>query len=97
MTLFFVEAAQREPSRLPVSFALPITWKRFLAVVLITVLVCVMHCLLMFLYASRPVPEPLSEATPLPMIDIALEAPSAGAMADIKPLVSKPTPPKPKT
>lgn len=97
MTLFFVEAAQREPSCLPVSFALPITWKRFLAVVLITVLVCVMHCLLMFLYASRPVPEPLSEATPLPMIDIALEAPSAGAMADIKPLVSKPTPPKPKT
>lgn len=96
MTLFFVEAAQREPSRLPVSFALPITWRRFFAVALVTVLACVLHCLLMMWYASRPAPLPFSDAKPLPMVDIALEAPMAGAMAEIKPEETQPTPPKPK-
>jgi protein TonB len=96
VTLFFVEAVQREPSRLPVGFALPITWKRFVAVALVTVLACVLHCLLMFLYASRPVPQPFSEAKPLPMMDIALEAAMSGAMAETKPEETKPTPPKPK-
>lgn len=97
MTSFFVEAAQREPFRLPISLVLPITWKRLLAVVLVTVLACVLHCLLMFWYGSLPSPQPFSDAKPLPMMDIALEAPISGAMAETKPEEIKPTPPKPKT
>lgn len=92
-----MEAAQRKPSRLPVSFVLPVNWQRVIAAVLVAVLVCVLHCLLFFWYGSRPTPEPFSEAKPLPMMDIALEAPMSGAMAEIKPEETKPTPPKPKT
>jgi protein TonB len=82
---------------LPISLELPITWKRLLAVALVTVLACVLHCLLMLWVASRPSPLPVSEAKSLPMMDIALEAPMAGAMAETKPDQPKPTPPKPKT
>jgi periplasmic protein TonB len=96
VTLFFVETPQRKSSRLPISLLLPITWKRFLAVVLVTVLACALHCLLMMWYASRPEPLPVSEAKPLPMVDIALEAPISGAMAETKPEEIKPIPPKPK-
>ncbi|NOS75119.1 MAG: TonB family protein [Methyloglobulus sp.] len=96
MTLLFVEAAQRKQSRLPVSFVLPINWQRVIAAVLVAILVCTLHCLLFFWYGSRPAPEPFSEAQPLPMMDIALEAPTAGAMAEVKPVETKPTPPKPK-
>jgi periplasmic protein TonB len=96
VTLFFVESGQRKPYRLPVSFTLPITWKRFVAVALVTVLACALHCVLMFWYGNRPVPLPVTEAKPLPMMDIALEAAMSGAMAETKPEQLKPTPPKPK-
>ncbi len=45
---------------------------------------------------SRVFLTELPEAKPLPMIDIALEAPSAGSPEEAKPLPPKPTPPKPK-
>lgn len=96
MTVPFVEAAQRKPLRLPASFVSLVNWRRVIAAVLVFVLVCVLHCLLFFWYGSRPTPEPFSEAQPLPMIDIALEAPIAGAMTEVKPVETKPTPPKPK-
>jgi periplasmic protein TonB len=96
VTVFFVEDAKREPSRLPVSFVMPINWQRVIAAVLVFVLACVLHCLLFVWYGSRPAPEPFSDAQPLPMMDIALEAPTTGAMAEVKPVETKPTPPKPK-
>ncbi|MEQ1560674.1 MAG: energy transducer TonB [Methyloglobulus sp.] len=93
MTVFFVEPMQREPSRLPTgSFVFKfITLKRAVAVALVTVLACLLHCLALMWYVNRPAPLPVTEAKPLPMIDIALEAPSAGV-----PEEAKPEPPKPK-
>jgi periplasmic protein TonB len=100
MALFFVEAAQQKLSRLPLALAWPIHWRRALAVALATVLVCAVHCLLMTQYASRPTAEaePIRETKPkpLPMIGIALEAPTA-AMAKAKPKATKPALPKAKT
>jgi periplasmic protein TonB len=96
VTLFFVESAKRQPHWLPVGLQSPITWKRAILVVFITVLACLLHCAVLFWYDSRPAPEAVSEATPLPMIDIALEAPNAGTDAEIKPEIAKPTPPNPK-
>ncbi|NOU42206.1 MAG: energy transducer TonB [Methyloglobulus sp.] len=68
-----------------------ITLKRAVAVALVTVLACLLHCLALMWYVNRPAPLPVTEAKPLPMIDIALEAPSAGV-----PEEAKPEPPKPK-
>ena len=97
MTLFFVEPRQRKLIRLPLNLVWPIRWRRAVAVALVTVLVCALHCLLMVRYASLPSPEPIRETKPkpLPMIGIALEAPT-GAMAKVKPLETKPALPKPK-
>jgi periplasmic protein TonB len=99
MTLFFVEAAHRKLSRLPLSLAWPIRWPRALAVALATVFACVVHCLFMVQYASSPTTEPdpflETKPEPLPMISIALEAPTA-AMAKTKPNETKPALTKPK-
>jgi periplasmic protein TonB len=93
VTVFFVEPAQREFFPLPISGVLSrfITWKRALAIALVTVLACLLHCLGFMWYVNRPAPQLITEAKALPMIDIALEAPSAGA-----PEIAKPEPPKPK-
>jgi len=90
VTVFFVEPAQREYSPLPISGILPnlITWKRATAVALVTVFACLLHCVAFMWYVNRPAPLPVTEAKALPMIDIALEAPSAGT-----PEVAKPEPP----
>ncbi len=98
MTVFFVEPIPRESSRLPISKSLGkfITWKRAVAVALVTILACLLHCLALMWYANRPAPLPVTEAKALPMIDISLEAPSAGAPEEAKPLPPKPMPPKPK-
>jgi periplasmic protein TonB len=96
VTFNFVETFQRESSRLPVSLALPISWKRFFAIVLVTILACLLHCLLMFWYTNRPAPMPISEAKALTMMDIALEAPMSGAIAEKPPEQSKLIPPTPK-
>jgi periplasmic protein TonB len=98
--LVFIEAAHTKLSRLPLPRSWPIHWRRALAVALATVLVCAVHCLLMVQYASRqtaeaePIPE--TKPKPLPMIGIALEAPTA-AMAKVKPKATKPALPKAKT
>jgi periplasmic protein TonB len=98
MTVFFVEPAQREFSRLPVSsmFSKLITWRRGFAVALVTLLACLLHCAVFMWYTNRPAPLLITEAKALPMIDIALEAPSAGAPEEAKPVPPKPTPPQPK-
>lgn len=96
MSVFFVETAQRDPSRLPLGLSLPITWQRALSVALVAILACVLHCLVLMWHANRPVPELITEAKALPMIDIALEAPSSGAPEEAKPLLPQPKPPKPK-
>ncbi|NOU23821.1 MAG: energy transducer TonB [Methyloglobulus sp.] len=92
MTLFFVGSQHRRIIRFPsLGLAWPIRWHRALAVALATLLVCALHCLLMVRYASLPSPEPFRETKPipLPMIGIALEAPT-GAMAKAKPEETKP-------
>ncbi|MEQ1740440.1 MAG: energy transducer TonB [Methyloglobulus sp.] len=98
MNLFFVESQHRTIVRFPsLGLAWPIRWRRAIAVALVTVLVCALHCLLMVRYASLPSPAPIREdqPKPLPMIGIALEAPT-GAMAKVKPEETKPTLPEPK-
>jgi periplasmic protein TonB len=97
VTVFFVEARHREPHRLPIGLLPKITWKRAIAVALVTIMACLLHCLALFWYNSLPAPKLITEAQALPMIDIALEAANAGADTEIKPEVVKPTPPKPKT
>lgn len=98
--MFFVEAAHHKLARVPLTLARHIHWRRALAVALATVLVCVVHCLLMLQYSNRTIPEPewLHETMPepLPMIGIALEAPTA-AMAKAKPKETNPAIPKAKT
>ncbi len=96
MTVFFVETLRGEPSPLPLGLSLPITWRRALSVALVTILACILHCLVLMWHANRPVPELITEAKALPMIDIALEAPSSGAPEEAKPLPPQPKPPKPK-
>lgn len=99
MTVFFVEAAKGSYSRQPLNKVLSkvITWKRALAVAVVTLLACLLHCLVLMWVSTRPPSVPVSDAKPLPMIDIALEAPSAGSPDQAKPLPPKPIPPKPKT
>ncbi|NOU20981.1 MAG: energy transducer TonB [Methyloglobulus sp.] len=93
MTLFFVEPQHPILSRLPFALAYRIRWRRAVAVALVTVLVCALHCLLMFQYSDRSIPEPEptleTQPKPLPMIGIVLEAPT-GAMAKVKPTETKP-------
>jgi protein TonB len=92
VTVFFVEPAQREFFSSPLSGFLSsyITWKRAIAIALGTVFACLLHCLGFMWYMNHPVPQLITEAKALPMIDIALEAPSAGTPE------AKPEPPKPK-
>jgi periplasmic protein TonB len=94
--VFFVEATDRKPLRLPLGLFPPITLTRALAVALVTIVACLVHCIVLFWINSVPKPEHFTEAKSLPMIDIALEAANAGAEAEIKPEVTKPTAPKPK-
>ncbi|MBK8816041.1 MAG: energy transducer TonB [Methylococcaceae bacterium] len=96
MTLFFVETAQRRFSRLPLGLLTPITWRRAFSVAMVVLLACILHCLVLMWYATRPEPLPVTEAKALPMIDIALAAPSTGTPEEAKPLPPKPIPPKPK-
>ncbi len=102
MTLFFVEPQHTILSKLPLALAHRIRWRRASAVAFVTVLVCVVHCLLMLQYSSGAISEPQpaleTQPKPLPMIGIVLEAPN-GAKAKVKPTETKPalTTPTPKT
>lgn len=97
MSLNFLESPQSEYAHLPyILFNAPVNWQRLLVVALVAILACLLHCLGLFWYLSLPTPAPVTEAKPLPMIDIALEAPNMGAQAEVKPEVTKPTPPTPK-
>jgi periplasmic protein TonB len=94
---YFLEPGHREPSYLPtLTPAMSINWKRALVIALVAILACTLHCLVWFWYDTRPAPELITEAKALPMIDIALAAPSTGSPEEAKPLPPKPTLPKPK-
>lgn len=57
----------------PVALAeIPFTWKRPLCVAAAAALAAVLHGLLLFWYVNRPAPLPLTEAAPLPTIDLVL-------------------------
>ncbi|PPD48691.1 MAG: energy transducer TonB [Methylobacter sp.] len=93
MKVFFVKAAQAEPIRLPFeNMAMAGNWLRPLAVAIAAALTALLHGLLFVWYLDRPVPPVVTEAAPLPMIDIALAAPNPGAPAKTLP---PPEPPKP--
>lgn len=94
MKVFFVKSAQPDPSRLPFeNLAMPVSWRRPLVVAVTAALTALLHGVLLVWYLNRPAPPAVTEAVPLPMIDIALAAPSAVAPAKA---VAPPTPPKPK-
>ena len=82
------------PEGLPVTVAeIPCTRKRPLAVAAAAILATVLHGLLFLWYVNRPVPLPVSEAAPLPMIDLVLSAPPSPA--GTRPMVTPPSvPPK---
>ncbi len=80
------------PEGLPITVAeIPLTWKRPLAVAAVAMLVTVLHGLLFLWYVNRPAPLPVSEAAPLPMIDLVLSAPPAPAVTQPE----TPPPPEP--
>jgi periplasmic protein TonB len=104
VTLFFVETQHSKASRLLQALPHRIRWRRAAAVALVTVFVCVVHCLLMLQYSSGAVSEPQpaleTQPKPLPVIGIVLQAPT-GAMAKVTPTetkstLTKPTPKPPK-
>lgn len=92
MNVFFVKTTTDEPLNLPFyQMATIPNWQRPLAVAFVAVLTALLHGLLLVWYLNRPAPPVVTEAIPLPMIDIALAAP---ASAPAKP-VTPPEPPKP--
>ena len=94
MKVFFVESTPSDSACLPfASLTMTVNWRRPLAVAVAAALTALLHGLLLIWYLNRPVPQVLTEAVPLPMIDIALEAENAGAPAKT---VAPPTPPTPK-
>lgn len=78
----------------PVALAeIPLTWKRPVAVAAAAALAAVLHGLFLFWYVNRPAPLPLTEAAPLPMIDVVLSAPPTPAVAQPN-VPPPPVPPK---
>jgi protein TonB len=72
---------------------IPLTWKRPVAVAAAAALAAVLHGLFLFWYVNRPAPLPLTEAAPLPMIDVVLSAPPTPAVAQPN-VPPPPVPPK---
>jgi len=92
MNVFFVKATADEPLNLPFyQMAIAPNWQRPLAVAFVAVLTALLHGLLLVWYLNRPAPPVVTEAMPLPMIDIALAAPASTPAKSITP----PEPPKP--
>ncbi|MDD5034436.1 MAG: TonB family protein [Methylococcaceae bacterium] len=73
---------------------IPVTWRRPLAVAAASILAAGLHGLVWFWYMSRPKPAPLIEATPLPMIDIALSASPTVPQPVASPPPESPKPPQ---
>jgi len=93
MKFFFVKPAQPDYSRLPFDdIAVPVNWRRPLMVAITAGLTALLHGVVFIWYLNRPAPPAITEAVPLPSIDIALAAPNAGVPD--KP-VAPPSPPKP--
>ncbi|WNV06005.1 energy transducer TonB [Candidatus Methylospira mobilis] len=88
---FFPTSQQYKGAEVPLTGSdIPQTWQRSFAIAAASLLALALHGLLWIWYTHRPPPlPPLTEAAPLAMIDIALSAPAAPAMA--QPI----TPPQP--
>jgi protein TonB len=82
------------PEGIPVTGdEMPFTWIRPLAVATVAILAAALHGLALLWYLNRPAPLPVSEAAPLPMIDLALSAPPSPAA--VQPVATPPpVPPK---
>ncbi|MDO9105545.1 MAG: energy transducer TonB [Methylovulum sp.] len=91
MRSFFVEPAHRGNFQLPTELSLPTNWQRPLFVAITATLVALLHGACMVWYLDRPASEAYTQALALPMIDIALQAPNAGAPTQA---IAPPTPPK---
>lgn len=77
----------------------PGVWKRPFAVAAAAVLASALHGLLLLWYLNRPAPPPLTEALPLPTIDLVLSAPPSIAQPAPTPpehTVQPDPPPRPK-
>jgi periplasmic protein TonB len=83
MKMYFFPASHHSKGTdmAPAGYEIPLTWRRALAITAATLLALSLHGLLWLWYTQRPQPAPLTEATPLPMIDIALSAPVSPAAA----------------
>lgn len=97
MNVFFVKVTEPEPIHLPfVNMDMGMTWLRPLAVAVTAVLTVLLHGMLLIWYLNRPAAPVVTEAVPLPMIDIALAAPNAAPAKTETPIEPpKPTPKPP--
>ncbi len=97
MRLFFFPALPQPGGAplLPIEAAdMPANWRRPAGVALAAALAAMLHGGILAWFLSRPAPEPVTAAAPLPMIDIALSAPASPAVA--QPVDPPREPPKPK-
>lgn len=86
MKVFFVKPAQPDPTRLPFeNIAMTLNWRRLFAVAVTAALTALLHGVLLIWYLNRPAPAALTEAIPLPMIDIALASPNTDMPAKTEP------------
>ena len=93
MKVFFIKAANSFPTVFSYqTLDLPFNWHRSIGIFLAVTLTALLHGLLFFWYLNRPAPPEITQAIPLPVIDIALTAPKAGAVAQTLP---QPLPAKP--
>lgn len=93
MKFFFVKPAQPDYAHLPFEdIAVPVNWQRSLVVAITAALTALLHGVVLTWYLNRPAPEAVTEAIPLPSIDIALAAPNAGVPDKA---LAPPMPPKP--
>lgn len=95
MILFFVEPTPQSSPRPPLALsAKPLDWRRSAAVALAAAVTALLHGVVVVWYLQHPEPERVVAAVPLPMIDIALAAPSSSSPVPTPP-VTPPQPPKP--
>ncbi|MDD5037279.1 MAG: hypothetical protein PHE55_21340, partial [Methylococcaceae bacterium] len=71
-------------------------WRRQVGVAMAAALAAMLHGGILLWFLNRPEPLPVTEATPLPMIDIALSAPPASPLPAAAPPPPQPVQPEKK-